>query len=244
MTESDSTQEEPQANWMRSRINSLWNTNVYGRLLFVLVVFFISVAAIHHTTIGIVIGDILLFLVSFIIAHAFFRHHKLVYSVYVISAMFASTLDATSMLFFTGSGRKDLALLAAICYAALLLAAILILSRRLNLQRHVTLDMVRGGICVYLLVALLWYLFFAIVDSINPGSFHYDYGSSGSYDLLYFSFCTITTVGYGDIVPLHRLAKVLSNLEAMIGQMFPAVFIARLVSLYVISRVEDQKLTE
>jgi Ion channel len=49
--------------------------------------------------------------------------------------------------------------------------------------------------------------------------------------MVYFSFTTLTTLGYGDIVPLHPYARGLANIEAMIGQLYPAILIARLVSL-------------
>ena len=56
-----------------------------------------------------------------------------------------------------------------------------------------------------------------------------EHGSGAA--LLYFSFSTLTTLGYGDIVPLHPLARNLANLEAVIGQLYPATLLARLVSL-------------
>ncbi|MEI6200878.1 MAG: potassium channel family protein, partial [Enhydrobacter sp.] len=52
-------------------------------------------------------------------------------------------------------------------------------------------------------------------------------------DLVYFSFATLTTVGYGDIVPVHPFARSLSNLEAILGQLYPATLLARMVSLHV-----------
>jgi Ion channel len=56
-------------------------------------------------------------------------------------------------------------------------------------------------------------------------------------DLSYFSFVTLTTVGYGDIVPVHPLARSLSSVEAIIGQLYPATLLARLVTL----ELEDRR---
>jgi len=50
-------------------------------------------------------------------------------------------------------------------------------------------------------------------------------------DLIYFSFVTLTTLGYGDIVPVDPVARSLSNIEAILGQLYPATLLARLVSL-------------
>jgi len=58
-------------------------------------------------------------------------------------------------------------------------------------------------------------------------------GESVQSQLLYFSFITLTTIGYGDIMPVHPVARMLGILEGVAGQLFPAVLIARLVALHV-----------
>jgi voltage-gated potassium channel Kch len=55
-------------------------------------------------------------------------------------------------------------------------------------------------------------------------------------NLIYFSFVTLTTVGYGDIIPVHPFARALTNIEAVIGQLYPATLLARLVTLEIESR--------
>ena len=59
--------------------------------------------------------------------------------------------------------------------------------------------------------------------------------------MMYFSFSTITTLGYGDIVPNSGLAKMLANLEAITGHMYTTIFIARLVGLHIVSEVSKQE---
>jgi voltage-gated potassium channel Kch len=77
-----------------------------------------------------------------------------------------------------------------------------------------------------------------------PDAFHglpptgSEYGSGAA--LLYFSFSTLTTVGYGDIVPVYPLARNLANLEAVIGQLFPATLLARLISLEIEHRRQSK----
>ena len=56
-------------------------------------------------------------------------------------------------------------------------------------------------------------------------------GATGGSNLVYFSLVTLTSVGYGDLVPVHPLARSLANLESIIGQLFPATILARLVTL-------------
>ena len=101
-------------------------------------------------------------------------------------------------------------------------------------QRQVSSDTITGGICVYLLLAVLWALMFQLVEVFEPGSFGLPDGAASPSlrDLLYFSMVTMTTLGYGDILPVSSPARALASGEAIFGQLFVAIFIARLVGLY------------
>lgn len=115
-----------------------------------------------------------------------------------------------------------------VLYCSLLAAIILI---RTFEKGKIDNRRVQGAIIVYLLVGLIFCLIFHTIFILDSGrSFH---GLAGSHrkEFLYFSFCTLTTDGYGDIIPLTSMARSLSNLEALIGQLYPAVLIARLVSM-------------
>jgi hypothetical protein len=90
---------------------------------------------------------------------------------------------------------------------------------------------VQGAIIVYLLTGLIFCLVYHSIYILSAvKSFN---GLVGTHrkEFIYFSFCTLTTDGYGDILPLTPLARSLSNLEALVGQLYPAVLIARLVSM-------------
>jgi len=99
-----------------------------------------------------------------------------------------------------------------------------------------------GGVAAYLLLGLTWYMAYHLVALGFPEAFSVQ-GSSLSGDraslpsqLFYFSFVTLTTLGYGDIVAVHPLARMLVILEGVTGQLFPAILIARLVSLHAQSK--------
>ncbi len=100
-------------------------------------------------------------------------------------------------------------------------------------------DTIYGGICVYLLLGYLWSDLYAITELFSPGSFSFSAGEltlvSMKGELNYFSFVTLATLGYGEITPVSALARTLAILEAVIGQMFVAVFIARLVGFHFIA---------
>ena len=99
-----------------------------------------------------------------------------------------------------------------------------------------TADRVAGAVAVYLLVGLLWALIYGIISATDPGAFKgiesFDLGESGAQqDFIYFSFVTLTTLGYGDMSPVAPAAKTLAWFEAVFGQLYLGVTIARLVSL-------------
>jgi voltage-gated potassium channel len=105
---------------------------------------------------------------------------------------------------------------------------------------RITRETIAGAICAYLLIGAMWAHVFSIIENVAPGSFAYDTieaeTTSGpepirdQYDrFTYFSFVTLTTLGYGDITPVTRPAKNLAALEAIFGQLYLAVLIARLV---------------
>jgi len=94
---------------------------------------------------------------------------------------------------------------------------------------------IQGAVAAYLLLGLIWAFAYELVLLHDPGSFQpADLGGTKGpvmINLAYFSFVTLTTVGYGDITPVHPIVRSLSNLESLIGQLYPAILIGRLVSM-------------
>jgi drug/metabolite transporter superfamily protein YnfA len=93
-----------------------------------------------------------------------------------------------------------------------------------------------GAVVLYLNFALLFTVLFRLIVERVPGSFsgmpaHFTRGTSLA-DLMYFSLTTLTTVGYGDITPINPVARSLCNLEGIIGQLYPAIILARMITLY------------
>jgi hypothetical protein len=96
-----------------------------------------------------------------------------------------------------------------------------------------------GAILLYLLIGLLFVSLFAFVGELIPKSFTgvaVEDNNKLASDLIYFSFVTLTSTGYGDILPLHPVVRSLCNLESIIGQLYPATLLARLVTLELSSR--------
>jgi hypothetical protein len=110
--------------------------------------------------------------------------------------------------------------------------ATIIIVSHLFQQKRVTADLIRGAICGYFLIGLMWAFIFSLVETLHPGAFIS--GETGRLDLenlIYFSFVTLSTTGYGDIAPWTDQARSLSILEAVMGQMYLAVNIATLVAI-------------
>lgn len=102
-------------------------------------------------------------------------------------------------------------------------------------SRSVTWEVISAALVVYLLLGTIWSFGYTLVDLLGPGSFNIADHLAGSDDLsfMYYSFITLTTVGYGDITPISGMARSLSMLEGIIGQSYMAVLVARLVGMHV-----------
>ncbi|MBS1956461.1 MAG: two pore domain potassium channel family protein [Cyanobacteria bacterium SZAS-4] len=99
-----------------------------------------------------------------------------------------------------------------------------------------------GAICVYLLIGVVFALLFLSCLEINPDSISFNHIIKNDVheherlaQLIYFSMCTLTTLGYGDIVPIAKFSRTLAWLEAMTGQLYLAILVARLVGLQIAS---------
>jgi ion channel len=102
---------------------------------------------------------------------------------------------------------------------------------------RVNADVLCAAVAGFLLSGLLWALAYSLLDRLDPNSFVFTLSSKGSHSMsgfvcLYFSFITLSTVGYGDIVPASEPARMLAMVEAMFGMFYMATLVARLVSLY------------
>jgi len=101
----------------------------------------------------------------------------------------------------------------------------------------VTADLIYCAISTYFLIGMGWTGIYIIVEGISPGSFS---GKSEPVDLLYFSFVSLTTVGYGDVVPLSVLGQRLAVLEAAMGSIYMAVIVAMIVGRYMLMHLERE----
>jgi hypothetical protein len=135
--------------------------------------------------------------------------------------------------------RPDLVPPAVFLVSGLVLVAFVVVNLLSFVLRapSVNTEVLCASISAYLMLGLMWTIAYWLVDQLTPGgafSFNTNAGtqSMNGFNAFYFSFITLSTVGYGDITPLSRIARWLAALEAMTGLLYMTVLIARLVSLY------------
>jgi len=116
-------------------------------------------------------------------------------------------------------------------------AMVVVVLERVLRSGRVTVHRINGAIAAYLLLAVLFANAFSLVEHVHPGSFQGLTVSGAWGGFLYFSQVTLFTVGYGDITPVAAGARALAMLEGLVGQLFPAVLLARLVAL----EIEDRR---
>jgi len=113
--------------------------------------------------------------------------------------------------------------------------------------KEITANLIFGSVCIYMLLGLQWAFIFSLLENIHPGSFNFpasnfistlttDSGSNTIPVFLYYSYTTLTTLGYGDITPISPPAQSMASLEAITGQFYLTILVARLVGLHITSK--------
>jgi len=125
---------------------------------------------------------------------------------------------------------------------------VVLILRQIIQARTISSDTIHGAVAVYLLLGLLWTFAFAVLEVAARGSFDFgdrlvagEGGIGLIRQLLGFSFTTLTTLGYGNISPMTPRADALATLEAIVGQLYLAVLVARLVGMHVGQAMENSR---
>src|SRR5882724_6650492 len=142
--------------------------------------------------------------------------------------------------------RPDLIPPAVFLVAGLILIAFVVgnLLRFVLRAPSVNTEVLCGSISAYLMLGLMWTMAYWLVDQLTPeGAFSFNTNAGGhsmnGFNAFYFSFVTLSTVGYGDITPVSKVARMLAAMEAMTGLLYMAILIARLVALYSSPKSDD-----
>ncbi len=155
-------------------------------------------------------------------------------NILIIGSLIAVTGVATAIIDYFGD-LPGLQLVNLGIFLVFSLAGTWIASRHLFFSSVIDVNKIIGAICIYLLLGLNWSIIYLFINLAIPGSFHgltaTDMGNQLT-ELLYYSFVTITTLGYGDLTPVRPIARTFAYLEAIVGQFYVAVLVAWLVGMY------------
>lgn len=202
----------------------------YTLLLVCLLITMIGLPLLEHSSIGRVLLSFWFFITSVILLASFHgsgrAHQIFLVSGGVFSVILVANLVVQSMN-WPSAGFRIVALLYGLIFLAFSTWTILSSIFR---AKQVTLDLLSGAVVAYLMLGICWGGLYSIIELTAPGSFSFPDpdGKAGS-SLFYFSFVTLTTLGYGDILPIAKIARTAAYLEAVTGVMFTAILIAGLV---------------
>jgi len=206
--------------------------------LFIALLFFLlSYPLLAHHPAGSLVLDVLFSAMLIISTYVFSHQRKVLIAALAIAVPTLILWWSTRVV-----GSTPLVLSGLVFSALFFLFVVIVLLANIMKSREVNVDTIYGAMSAYLLIGVTWSFFYAMVQLSAPGAF--DFGAlilqldeSSSHGPLrlfgYYSLVTLSTLGYGDITPVTPLARSLSALEAVTGQLYMAVLIARLVGMHI-----------
>lgn len=125
-------------------------------------------------------------------------------------------------------------------YAKIILILIIVHIKALLVLEKVDYDMLKVSIIIYILLGIFWSFIYLLIYNFDPDAFStvHNFPSVAGY---YYSFTVLTTLGFGDIVPVNKLAMAITSLEAICGQIYISVLVALLVGRHLSSKIEEYK---
>jgi hypothetical protein len=204
-------------------------TDSYGLVLLLIVVDYIVVSTFIDTTWGRVFAAFVLGATLWITLRV--SQSRRIWQLLSIILVVLITLSAIAGTLVPGANGalQIISVLAGL----LLLGTPFVILRRISQHKVVTTETVLGAVCVYLLIGFSFaFIYLAVALLIYPTPFFAGVSHTTVNDTLFFSYSTLTTVGYGNLVPIGNLGQTFAMLEALFGQIYLVLIVARLVSLW------------
>lgn len=212
--------------------------NKYSQLLSITILLFIISPIFEGVTGRIIIG-VLFFGTILAIIRTFNLTKRFFFLLLTLIAA-AFTLDIYTSVQGNSEGIEFLRFTVTVTYSLVILTALITINRKIFSVKKVNGDTIKGGIAVFFLIGIFWSLLYVMVYYFDDNAFSQSIEPLDVIDsMFYFSFTTLTTLGYGDLTPVNSVAKTLANLEAVTGMMYPSIFIARLVGLYTAQEMNE-----
>lgn len=208
------------------------NKNKYTQLLIYLIIFFLIIPFSEYFPIINFLFPLCFFFTIISAINTLNFSKRIIIIFYIIAGL--SFLAELINIYDQSYLSEILAIITTVFDSIFLILSIMAISQKVNLETTVNRDVIRGGICIYIMLGILWFLFYKVIYFFDMNAFNFPESKATrvNINLLHFSFVTLTTIGYGDITPINNFAMMFSILEGLCGQLFPAISIATLVSLY------------
>jgi hypothetical protein len=203
-------------------------TDTYGMVLLLILLDYLVIATLSENDWGKVC---IVFLQGITIwfALSVSRSHR-IWQVLAIAYLVLSVLAAIITALAPGAG--DLGRRLTILGGLLLLVTPFVISRRIASHMVVSTETVMGAISVYLLIGMSFAYIYLTIDTLIPAPFFVGLETANINNYLFFSYTTLTTVGYGNLIPAGTVGQTFAMLEALIGQIYLVIVVARLASLW------------
>ncbi|GFE67802.1 potassium channel family protein [Chroococcus sp. FPU101] len=216
--------------------------NLYNRLLFVLVFLALASSFWFYSSLVRIILSLILVIFIYSVIHTFYPHkkfHRNAYLSFAVITLCSQILIETKPSFL---GRPFLVFLIGIINLSFLGLAIYLIAEKVAQADRVNDDILKGGICIYFLIGIWFGFLYEMIYFLDEKSFYISPLNHQNipFEPIYYSFTTLTTLGFGDILPVARITKVLSVLEAMLGVFYVAISVSRLVSLFITEEMKKR----
>ncbi|HEX5547043.1 MAG TPA: potassium channel family protein [Ktedonobacterales bacterium] len=200
----------------------------FGLVLILLVLDYIAVSAITGNAWGrvviiVLLGATLLFALRTSHAHRIWR---------LLAALYLLVSTIFTVVSILAPSATDFSQQTSLVGGLLLIITPIAISRRILAQRFISTETVLGALCVYLLIGFSFSFIYSGIAYVSGAPFFAGLSEATSSDYLFFSYSTLTTVGYGNLVPAGSVGQTLAMLEALFGQIYLVIVVARLVSLW------------
>lgn len=203
-------------------------TDSYGLVLLLIVLDYFALSTLYGMVWGRVANVVLLGLTFFFTLRT--SRSRRIWQILAIIYLVASAL-CLLIVFFVPSD-KNIGLIVIDIGGILLLITPFIILSRIVTHKVVTIETLLGATCVYLLFGFSFTFIFSVVGHFSPTPFFSGVQNPTLSDYLFFSYTTLTTTGYGNLVPAGNLGRAFAMIEALFGQIYLVIIVARLVSLW------------
>jgi len=227
---------------MSKHVTGFWSEErSLTAFLILLIVEIFIIAPINRTGIALGLINNVLFSLLLLVGLLTMTRHKALQAVLTMFVAMAVATRWARLVF----GVTGLELLDGLLMLSCTIGFLVIVLWQVYREGPVTAHRIQGAIAGYLLLSVIFAIAYSLIETLQPGSFQMPaalsrYGEPHGPLFYYFSVVTLTTTGYGDITAVNPFARSLVMMEALIGQLYTAILIARLVSLHVETKREKR----